>query len=443
MRVLLCQSYLGPATSEPLVLPIGLSYLASLIKDEHDVHCWDPNVSHDPMKELSTLLESLDPDVVGVSFRNVDSIFSFNKRSYYPPFVRLIKVIKQTAPSCKLVVGGAGFSIFSKEIMERNPEIDFGVVFEGERQFAELLKNIDHPERVGNVLFRRNGKFAFTRRSEPPDFDRLPWPSRDFFEIEKYAAHPLAIGVQSKRGCVFACAYCLHGFLVGNELRLRDPKKVVDEIEKMAENSDVKAFYFVDPVFNFPLDHARKICREMIRRKIDVRWEACFRPDFMNAKFVEEAVGAGCQLFDFSPDGASNEAMDALGKSLRVEDVERTLGLVGRMGDAKVAFEFMFDLPYDNTGHVLGLARLFPKIMLRCREKLRDLSLTKMRLYPHTRLYQIAIAQGRIREDTDLLSFPVHYESGSSRLLTHLLPHVMRLSSYSFVTAARKCHSLF
>jgi len=436
MRVLLASSYLGSGRPEPLVFPLGLSYLASLLKEDHELYSWDPNASEDPEGGLCDVLEKSDPDVVGVSFRNVDSVFSFNKRSYYPPFVRMIRTIKERVPSCKLVVGGAGFSIFAEEIMQRNPQIDFGVVSEGEHPFFELLRNLEHPERVRSIFLRKNDLVVSTEKGNLADFDQLPPPFRELFDLGKYSSSLAAIGVQSKRGCSFGCVYCLHRFLMGSAYRLRSPRKVVDEIEELVTSHGISSFYFVDAVFNVPLDHARKICQEIMRRRLNVEWEACFRPDFVNASFVKEAVRAGCRLFDFSPDGASDGAMEALGKNLRVEHVERTLDLVGKMEEAKVAYEFMYDLPSDNAGHVRGLMRLFPKIMLRCRDRLRYLTLTRMRIFPHTQLYRTALRQGRISETTDLI-YPVHYESGSSKLATSILPYSMRGSSILFQKAVK------
>jgi radical SAM superfamily enzyme YgiQ (UPF0313 family) len=440
MKILLCSSYLGQGKPEPVILPIGPAYLASLIMDNHEVHGWDPNIVENPKKELFNILEKIDPDIVGVSFRNVDSVFSFHPRSYYPLFVSMIRAIKQKVPSCKLIVGGAGFSIFPEEIMQGNPEIDFGIVSEGEYAFVELLKNLDHPEKVKNLVLRKNGRVVFTERGELVDFNSLPLPSREIFDLKKYRENPYSTGVQSKRGCSFKCIYCLHRFLMGSSYRLRSPRKVVDEIEDLINKYDVNSFYFVDPVFNVPFDHGREICREIIRRKIDVQWEACFRPEFINAEFMKEAIKAGCRLFDFSPDGASNEAMRALGKDLKVEYVEKTINLASKIEDAKVAYEFLYDLPSNNIEHISGLIRLFPKIMLRCRSKLRYLTLSKMRIYPHTPLYKIALEQGKINENTDLL-YPVHYESKSSKNITNLLPYLLRGSSIAFGTFIKKTQS--
>lgn len=431
MRVLLLLSNSGPGKPPQAVFPIGLAYIAASLREDHELFSLDLNASEDPERELHEVLGKFDPDVVAVSFRNIDAVQSYINCSYYPSFVSAIRNIRKMAPSCKLVVGGAGFSIFSKEIMQRNPEIDFGVQSEGEHAFSELLRNLDHPEKVKGILLRKNGKIVFTEAEEEADFDLLPSPYRDVFDLDKYRGVPSSIGVQSKRGCRFGCIYCLHSFFMGSNYRLRRPAKVVDEIENLVTKYGINNFYFVDSVFNAPLDHAREICREIIRRKLDVSWEACFRPDLINAKFMEEATVAGCRLFDFSPDGASNDAMQVLGKNLKVEDVEKTIDLIRRVGNAQVAYEFMYDLPCNNTEQVLGLARLFPKIMLRCREKLRSVSLTRMRVYPHTRLYDIALRQGQIRPDTDLL-YPVYYESGASKLLTDVLPHAMRVSAFLF-----------
>lgn len=371
------------------------------------------------MKELSSILDKFNPDVVGVSFRNLDSIFSSRKRSYYPPFVSLIRSIKEKAPSSKIVVGGAGFSAFSKIIMEKNSEIDFGIVSEGEYVFSELLENLDHPERVKNLVFRKNGKVVFTERAELIDFNCQPQPSREIFELWRYKNEPVAMGIQSKRGCGFECIYCLHRFIMGRNYRLRSPKKVVDEIEELVTEHGIQNFYFADPVFNFPFNHGQKICSEIIKRKLDISWEAAFRPDFINARYMETAIKAGCRLFDFSPDGASNGALRALGKNLTVNHIEKTIDLTQRIENACVAYEFVYDLPSNNAEHIVGLMRLFPKIMLIANTKLRYLTLTKMRIFPGTPLYEIALKEGKIRDESDLL-YPVHYEAPSSDILPKL-----------------------
>ena len=389
------------------------------------------------MRELSKILEEYSPDVVGLSLRNVDSAFSYGKRSYYLPFALMVRTIKEEAPSCKLVVGGNGFSLFSSEIMKRNPEIDFGIIAEGEQSFAELLKSLDKPELAHNIVLRKNNRLIQTNRGEHLDFSNMPPIPRDLFALGEYRKYQYSMGLQSKRGCSFGCIFCPNTYLMGTTCRLRPPRKVVDEIEELANEHGVDSFYFVDAVFNSPLWHAREICREIIRRKLEVRWEADFRPELMNASFMKEAVRSGCRLFSFSPDGASDATMKMLGKNHTLKDVERTISLTSETDDANVSYSFLYDLPGRNFEQMRGLSRLIPEIMLRCRTKLRFISLTKIRIYPHTVFHEIALRQGKIKEHTDLL-YPVHYESGSLLLKADLLPRAMRGSSIVFQRISRK-----
>jgi radical SAM superfamily enzyme YgiQ (UPF0313 family) len=430
MRVLLCQSYLGQGSGEPLVFPLGLAYLGALARGSHEVLLWDSNVAEDPLTELASVMEKFDPDIVGVSLRNIDSIFSFNKRSYYPPFVAMVRMIKEKKKSCKLIAGGSGFSLFAEEIMTRNPEIDFGIVSEGEHSFDQLLKNPEHPESVKNLVFRREGRIVSTQRGFD-DFSLLPVPARDLGDLRKYKNSLYSMGVQSKRGCAFNCAFCPSTYLVGNDCRLRPPKVVVDEIEELVNDYGFSSFFFVDSTFNYPFDHARKICEEIMKRRLDVQWTAEFRPDFTNESFMREAVKSGCSLFSFSPDGASDRALQMLGKTFGVRQVERTSDFVSKINDANVGYSFLYDLPYHNREHAFGLLRLVPRIVSRCGPKLRFVSLTRIRIYPHTLFHKIALEQGKIGQSTDLL-YPVHYASGSSISMASLIPQFLRDSCILF-----------
>jgi len=426
VKVFLCQSYLGPQSGEPLVFPLGLAYLASVIEDKHDVYCWDPNVSENPIREFAEILEKVNPDVVGLSFRNIDSIFSHNVRSYYPPFVMMVRLVKEVLPSCKLIVGGPAFTLFAEEIMKRNPEIDFGVMAEGELTFFELLQNLQHPERVKGLIVRKNGKLFNTSRREWLDFDILPMPSRKFFDLKKYRRNMYSMGVQSKRGCSFNCTYCPMRVVTGDYFRLRSPKKVVDEIEKLVNEYGFQSFFFVDSVFNYPLDHARAICSEINRRKLDVKWIAEFRPDFLNKAFMKEAIKAGCQLFSMSPDGASNGALRFLGKDFMVDTIDRSIDLIKKVEGAYSLYSFFYDLPYDNQNHAYGLLRIFLKIQRQCSNKIRGVSLTKIRILPYTLIYDIALRQRKIPKNADLL-YPIHYNASPPISFASIIPNSIRL----------------
>jgi len=63
--------------------------------------------------------------------------------------------------------------------------------------------------------------------------------------MRRYTDVPFTIGVQTKRGCVLKCIHCSDRYLLGENLRLRNPGVVVDEIEQLVKESGVKTLIFV------------------------------------------------------------------------------------------------------------------------------------------------------------------------------------------------------
>ena len=432
MKVLLCSQYYG---DEGLVFPagicfpLGLAYIASMLK-EHDVRVFDANIAKNPRGELSELLSSHEPDVVGISLRNIDLLNPPRTGvSFYEHFKTMLRLIRKKAPSSKIIVGGTAFSVFSEQIMARNKEIDFGVVSDGETTIANLLRNFDNPKKVKNLLLQSEKGVEFTGRGELADFDLLPFPSRELFDLTKYIEEPFSMNVQSKRGCGFKCLYCAEPFLGRYTIQLRSAKKVVDEIEELVNNYGVKSFWFADSIFNFPLEHARDICREISRRKIEVEWLAYFREDFLNLRFAKEAVDAGCRSFEFHTDGTCDQTLAVLNKGIKISEIERTIDIARRIENAKVGYNLFYDLPRGNVRNLIALARFTVKATLKCRQKLAYLAFTRMRIYPHTLLYEIALREGKIGKDTDLLR-PVFYEAAFSKIQDVCMLGLEKLSSF-------------
>lgn len=226
MKILLIQAPLG--RKEKPVYPLGLSCLASAISDKHQVEVLDANV-HSPERILEVIARFI-PEVIGFGLRNIDTSLSFDSYFYFnhfPPFVRWI--VKHSSKSVR-VVGGSGFSLFPREVMEACPEIDLGVILEGEETFPNLLANLNKPETVFGVCYRDGKKIIFTGSSKLPDFGKFPPPLR-LIDVRPYQDEAYQLGVQTKRGCNLRCLYCNYPYLNGRKTRLRDPNDVVDEVQ--------------------------------------------------------------------------------------------------------------------------------------------------------------------------------------------------------------------
>jgi anaerobic magnesium-protoporphyrin IX monomethyl ester cyclase len=423
MNILLVQSYLGG--TEPLVFPLGLARIAQAAAG-HDVEIFDPNAAVNPMEDLSTAIERVKPDVAGISLRNIDST---NKRKvvfFYDYFKTMLAVIRKSLPpAARIIVGGSGFSMFAEKIMADESAIDVGVMTEGERTFQELLANLDAPQNVKGVYYRKDGKVLFTGAREFSGLDELPVPYAANVNIKPYLGIPDAIGVETKRGCPLTCAYCIYGFLNGQQFRLMKPEKVVDDIEFLVTQKNVQSFTFTDSVFNMPLAHAEAICREIIRRKLPVTWSAWFHDSHVTGDFAALAREAGCRKIILSPDGFSDLSLAALGKSQKKADILRTYEILERLDGVEICYNFFKNPPGQSLAAFLGLLMFFVSAKFRLKRRIH-FEFSSLRVEPHTHLQKLAVMEGVVSKDDDLL-YPRYYTNRRTIYAETLFNMMLRL----------------
>jgi anaerobic magnesium-protoporphyrin IX monomethyl ester cyclase len=398
MKILLIAS---PARkSDSPVFPLGLGYIAAdLTAHGHEIHVYDPNVSaRDFLPELGEQLEGGLYDAVGVSLRNIDNNTLNDPCYYYLSLAPTLALIRARLPGAKILIGGSGFSIFPKVIMRRHREIDFGVFREGVGVVPRLLDNLAAPDRVRGVYYREGDSVRFSGPSAPVDLDTLPdFPWRHI-DLTPYLGRSNTIGILSKSGCAFACAYCTYPGISGNTIRMRAPHLVVDDIERLVQRHGLASFFFVDSIFNYPPEHARAVCEEMLRRQIRIEWRAFFVEKYMDRSLLELAVEAGCACFYFSPDGITNASREALQKVNAEEDVQRVVAWVKECRNARAFVEFMANPPGQNFAGFCRFIRFYASTHLRHPRKFPRVGGWYPRVYPNTPLHARLVAQAHFPE---------------------------------------------
>jgi anaerobic magnesium-protoporphyrin IX monomethyl ester cyclase len=402
MKVLLVQSYLGRYESEGPILPLGLCCIASALIG-HNIQIFDPNVSDSPFIELEERVKAFKPHLVGISLRNIDTTKKRDIFYYFKILRPTVQLVKRIDPAVKVMVGGTGFSMFAKKIMERIPEIDFGIYLEGEESVPELLAKLDNTEDVKGIFIRKDGNILFTGARPFPDIEKLPEARLDLVDIKKYD-HPVYtnIGIQTKRGCLLSCAYCSYPFLNGHKIRARSVKQVVDEIEYLVNGLDVRRFMFTDSVFNVPERHAEEICKEIIRRRVQVEWSAWFDLKGFSEELLTLAVEAGCKNLSFSPDAAFDASLNALNKGISEKDISRVIKMLKKTNHVRVEFNLFCTPPRQNFLGFLKTLLLFLRANLFFIGR-GAVNLSWIRIEPGSRLYEIAIEEGLISKETELL----------------------------------------
>ena len=121
------------------VFPLGLAYIARALREAgHSVEAIDLCFSEDVQQELEGVLQRFQPQVIGLSLRNLDNLTYPNPISYLKEVEEIVQICRRLSPA-KRVIGGSGFSLAPQELLA-HLDIDFGIVGEGEESFDSTLK---------------------------------------------------------------------------------------------------------------------------------------------------------------------------------------------------------------------------------------------------------------------------------------------------------------
>lgn len=372
------------------VQPIGAIYIAAALKEKgHQVKFLDLNFVDDVKSEIALAVSEFKPGLIGISMRNIDNCFYPNMEFYLPKIREIVNCCKETT-SARLVVGGSGFSVMPEEILEYL-NVDIGIAGNGEQVICDLVSKIEQGaevEKVEGIVYRKNGHYIRnTATYTSYGFDRLA-PARYLLDLKKYFEEGSVAPIQSKRGCEFTCIYCTYPLIEGERVRLRDPKEVVDEIERLKNEFGIDYVFFIDNVFNYPVDHAASICKEIINRKVKIGWTGFFNPAFITKELVALLKESGCSGVEFGTEAACDKMLKSLGKNFNVKTLIRSHKLCAEAG-IKTCHYLLLGGPGETLETVEESLNLMREL-----KPTAVIVATGIRIYPGTPLEKIAVEEG-------------------------------------------------
>ena len=363
MRVLLVNPPLLFPPSEPVraSLPLGLAYVASFLEAHgHEVEVLDALGSGWRRRErvegglvrVGVGEEEMRRRMEGFEIVGVGCSFS-------PLVGETLRVVGMAREAgAKVVVGRLHASLRPEEVVEGGA--DFVVVGEGEETMLELVEAVEKggsPARVRGLVFKRGGKTVGT----PPrpllrDLDALPFPARHLFPLEEYfriRSHAAATrgrrvtGVVTSRGCPRRCIFCSVQAMWGG-WRARSPANVVDEVEELVEGWGVDEVHFEDDNLTLDRERMRGICREMVRRGVEVDWATPNGVEVgtLTEDLLEEMRRSGCYSLSFGLEHGDPLFRRRIGKDFSPSHVRRIVRRAKELGIWTHAF-FIVGWPWE------------------------------------------------------------------------------------------------
>jgi radical SAM superfamily enzyme YgiQ (UPF0313 family) len=396
------------------VFPLGLSYIAAALNNNQtECQVLDLCFVQDFETAIKSALDAFQPDIVGLSLRNLDNVSYPNYVSYLPFYRQVVQAIRRQSRA-RIVVGGSGFSLMPDEVLAYL-NADFGIAGEAELSFVQFMNQLD-----GKKDHREDRKPVimdyYSQRTE--NLDDVPLPDRSRFDNETYLKWGGMGNIQTKRGCPFRCIYCSYPIIEGKKVRLRDPGRICDEIESMLENG-TNSLFFVDNAFNYPIKHAQSVCQEIISRKLDMRWSCYANPGFVTEELIDLMLAAGCTGVEFGSDAANETMLSNLGKGFTVHDLQSASSICRRSG-----MSFCHSLLLGGPGETM-------KTVHQTLDMIIDMSPTAVicmigiRVFPKTSLSLIATKEGMIDPGAHFPK-PVFYLSPA--IENEILPFIEKFS---------------
>lgn len=404
MKVLLVATNQADRFMDRMVVrpvPIGLAYLAASVDEErHTLKVLDLMFADDAVSDVEDAVNDFQPDLIGLSIRNLDNQSSLNPVWNLPGVRDIVERIRQCS-AAKVLVGGPAFSILPAECLGY-VGADLGIAGDAAEAFATLVERLDAGDDyfdIPGVVYRDDdGGVVLSEGRFTSVFHRAP--RLDLLDMRAYNGSGFGVGVITKLAQAY---YPTQGAAYdGSDWRIRPPEDVVDEIRSLNDEFSINKVFFIDSGFNIPTDHAKALCAAIIESGLRIRWNSYIRPAHGDADLMRLMRESGCSLALMAEGGGGD------GLAERLDALEQTASLCRDAG-----LPFTMNLTFgDASENESSVERKLA--FLRRVEAAFAVLRVGMRVLPNTDAAQAALRSGLIGSESDLLR-PTFYIAESVR----------------------------
>ncbi|MTI44827.1 anaerobic Mg-protoporphyrin IX monomethyl ester oxidative cyclase [Roseibium hamelinense] len=329
--------------------PAWVAYLSGSLKNAgfDDIHFLDAMTNHLDDEGIRDGISAVAPDVIGVT-SITPSIYAAE---------HILELAQEVAPNALRMLGGVHATFMYKQVLSEAPWVDVIVRGEGEEIVIDLMKAVAEnrwPEdrsKIKGIAFKDDNKIIATAAaSTVKDLDAID-PDWSILEWDKYTYIPLGTRVaipNLARGCPFTCSFCSQ-WKFWRDYRVRDPQKVVDEIEGLVRDHDVGFFILADEEPTINRKKFVEFCEELIARSLPekVKWGINTRvTDIMRDKDLLPLYRkAGLVHVSLGTEAAAQLKLDQFNKETKVADNKEAIRL---LREADIFVEAQFIVGLDN-----------------------------------------------------------------------------------------------
>ncbi|WP_018260146.1 magnesium-protoporphyrin IX monomethyl ester anaerobic oxidative cyclase [Methylobacterium sp. WSM2598] len=252
--------------------PAWVAYLTGALRAAgfDDLHFFDAMTNDLDDEVLRARIAALAPDIVGAT-AITPSIYKAE---------RVLQIAREVRPGAVTLLGGVHATFMYGQVLPEAPWIDAVVRGEGEEIMVEVARAVAEGRwpaaraAIRGLAYLEEGRVVATPAAPTVKAIDALSPDWSVLEWEKYTYIPLGVRVaipNMARGCPFTCSFCSQ-WKFWRDYRIRDPKKVVDEIVELKEKYGVGFFILADEEPTINRKKFIAFCKELIEREVDILW---------------------------------------------------------------------------------------------------------------------------------------------------------------------------
>jgi radical SAM superfamily enzyme YgiQ (UPF0313 family) len=331
---------------------VNLPLLAALTPPEHSVRIVDEAFAPDDINE--------EVDLVGITVMT-DLVL----RAY-----QIADIYRQRG--VKVVMGGIHATVLPGEALQH---ADAVVIGEAEEVWPKLL--LDAASGEMNKLYCAKRITSLSG---------MPVPRRDLYPKPKQRGYtPIAIGIETARGCPYDCEFCSIGSVMGRQYHSRPIPEVIAEMESI----DSHHLFLVDDALALNRPTAKKLFSEIasFRLKWAGQGPVSLAEDLESLKLMRSSGCVGLLIGFESVQKETHNGMKKI-RNLKIDFPEAVRRFHGEGIAILAAFVFGFDHEdkdvFDQT------------LEFSMKNRLDCIELRILTPFPGTRLYKRLLEEGRL-----------------------------------------------
>lgn len=393
MKVLLIQPPVR-VDLDPVDIPAGLGILASIaIQENNQVALMDMNAD----RPLPTWRDAAEQ----ISVEKWDIIAIGGLSSMYKDIKKLLYISRKTNPDALIVCGGGFITYMPDKIMKLNPEIDLGVIGEGEATWREILQKFDSKDwkSIKGICYKEEDQIIYTEpRPLIPDLDVIPYPAYDLMDMEKYFSYSHSmwfpggfwkakhrINFVTERGCPRQCTFCTHNgmnrwdqeaLLGKDKVRMMDneygfqavtrffsPKYVVDQTIYLHEKYNVDYICLLDENLTSDPRRVHELCDLWIKEGLHKKIKLGTSGDApsITPEVIRHMKEAGFVYISVGGESGSDKVLkEDIGKGVTVAHNQQAINIMRENG-VEPHMTFMVGNPNEDINDVLDTVSFLMK----------------------------------------------------------------------------------